>query len=122
MESEPRDAAEAAERERALNFEDALILLGEFQEMVDELEEAADDASEEQMEHARDLLDRLLSSLDELPISSELARERLSNVESWARVLVSEEDTETPGPGSIHSLIRDELAELRGLLEYEMTT
>lgn len=113
--------SDAAERELELNFENALILLGEFQEMIDELEEV-DEASSEQEEHARDLVERLLSSLDELPLSSEMARERLANIESWARLLVSEEETETAGPGSVHTLLRDELAELRGLLEYEMTT
>lgn len=108
-------------RERELNYEDALLLVGEFNEMIDELQEA-EQASPEQQEHAQDLLDRLLSSLDELPLSSEMARERLANVESWARILVTEEEPEQAGPGSIYMLLRDELAELRGLLEYEMNT
>lgn len=113
--------SDAAGHELELNYENALMLLGEFQEMIDELEEV-DDASPEQQEHARDLVERLLSSLDELPLSSEIARERLANVESWARLLVSDEEAQPSGPGSIYTLLRDELAELRGLLEYEMTT
>lgn len=116
--------SEAAERERSLTYENALLLLAEFEELIDELEEAEenDGATAEQQEHAEDLLDRLLSSLDEVPFSSEFARERLENVESWARVLVSEDEDAEAGPGSIRTLLRDELAELRGLLEYEMTT
>lgn len=112
---------DAEAREVELHYEDALLLVGEFQELIDELEEA-EDASDEQQEHAEDLLDRLLSSLDELPLSSEMARERLANVQSWARLLVSEDEPEEVGPGSIYMLLRDELAELRGLLEYEMNT
>ncbi len=119
MESEAAQR-EAAQREQELTYENALLLLGEFEEVLDELEEA-EEPTEEQQEHARDLMERLLSSLDDIPFSSEMARERLANVESWSRVLVTEDDDEA-GPGSIGTLLRDELAELRGLLEYEMTT
>lgn len=112
---------ETEARELELSYEEALLLVGEFQELIDELEEA-EDASDEQQEHAEDLLERLLSSLDDLPLSSEMARERLANVESWARLLVTEDEPEEVGPGSVYTLLRDELAELRGLLEYELNT
>lgn len=112
--------ADAAERE--LSYQNAVLLLDEFEEALDDLA-AEDETSPEQQEQAGDLLHRLLSSLDDLPLSSELARERLDNVESWAEVLIEEEDPdEAAGPGSVRTLLLDELAELRGLLEYEMTT
>lgn len=111
--------ADAAERE--LSYQNAVLLLDEFEEALDELA-AEGRTSSEQREHAGDLLQRLLSSLDDLPLSSEMARERLDNVESWAEVLIEEDPDEEAGPGSVRTLLLDELAELRGLLEYEMTT
>lgn len=111
--------ADTAERE--LTYQNALLVLDEFEEALDELDDAGD-GSPEQREHAGDLLERLLSSLDDLPLSSEMARDRLENVESWAEVLIEEDPDEEAGPGSVRTLLHDELAELRGLLEYEMTT
>lgn len=104
-----------------LSYENALLVIEEFQEIIDELEEGGERTGEQE-KNAEELVDRLLSSLEDLPLTSEMARERLQNVESWAELLVSGEDAETAGPGGIPALLRDELAELRGLLEYEMTT
>ena len=115
-------AAESARSENAeLSYENALMIIGELEEAIDELEEGGERTAEQE-EHAEDLVNRLLSSLEDLPLSSEMAKERIENVESWAELLVSEGEDVGPGPGSIPSLLRDELAELRGFLEYEMTT
>lgn len=110
------------EADAELSYENALILIEEFEEVIDELEEAGGEPSPEQEEETEEIVERLLSSLEDIPLSSEMARQRLENVESWARVLVSGNGQTVAGPGSIPSLLRDELAELRGLLEYEMTT
>ncbi|MFP3948995.1 MAG: hypothetical protein ACOC8K_00360 [Gemmatimonadota bacterium] len=115
-------AAESARSENAeLSYENALMIIEEFEEVVDELEEGGERTAEQEAQ-AAELVERLLSSLDDLPLSSEMARERIENVESWAELLVSEGGEADPGPGSIPSLLRDALAELRGFLEYEMTT
>lgn len=114
------ESAQSSE-EVELSYENALLVIEEFQEVIDELEEGGEQTAEQQ-EHTEELVERLLSSLEDLPLTSEMARERLENVESWAELLVSDEDVETSAPGGIPALLRDELAELRGLLEYEMTT
>jgi len=115
-------AAEGKRSEdRTLSYENALMIIEEFEEVIDELEEGGERTVEQEAQ-AEELVERLLSSLDDLPLSSEMAKERLENVESWAELLVSESEEAGPGPGSIPSLLRDELAELRGFLEYEMTT
>lgn len=115
-------AAESGRSEEVeLSYENALMIIEEFEEVIDELEEGGERTAE-QKEHAEKLVERLLGSLDDLPLSSEMAKQRLENVESWAELLVSEGEESDAGPGGIPSLLRDELAELRGFLEYEMTT
>jgi len=103
-----------------LGYEDALLLLDDLEEAVDDLEDLDEDDPERRA-RARELLDRLLRSFDELPLTSRLAREHLGNLESWGRVLLSDGE-EAAGPGSIYQLLRDELTEVRGFLEYEIAT
>lgn len=111
------DAPDEAE----LGYEDALSLLDELHDAVDELEEEGDEADPGERERARDLVDRLLDSFGDLPVTSKLVEEHLERVESWARVLLSDEE-ETEEAGSICQLLREELLELRGYLEYELAT
>ncbi len=92
-----------------LTYDETLALLDELEQLTHAAAEAGD--GEVRVER----IGLVLDSLDEAPSSR--VRERLSQIRGWAEVLLQEEE---PGElASIRTLIFEELAELRDILEVE---
>lgn len=97
-----------------LSPENAEVLLDEFGELLEALEEESPEPA--RVEEAR----RLLGALDELPGPPALVGERVERLRAWAEVLLENLPPERhPGPGSPVDVIEELLFELRELVHEE---
>ncbi len=97
--------------EALLTREDALLLLDELKEVLPRLHEGkVDDELSERTQ-------RMVKSLDRLPVPPDLLEERVKEMGAWADLLLkhrTEDENETPG--SVANLMEDEILDLERMV------
>ena len=108
-------AGEAAEGGTVLSEEEARLLLNELEAFVNEVDPGA--GAGEEAEELRDTTERLVSSLEKLPLPEALYGEEIEDLATWTRLLVHEGGHERQGgPAESRALVHEQLASLRDAL------